>query len=159
MEVCVEYSDIFSEMRSSIPRHVAKYQLCIHRLRRPNLNITLTSNNTTSDIYMKVKAEIYREMYSNTTDIVDVIPQLIYDVFMTNKYNQIISMPNSASLSIEDFILTNIDADMSEKEHDIYIVDEFSYQTLMQEKNNKSIVSYLQGKIKQYAACITSKSH
>ena len=157
MELCVEYSDIFSEMRTSIPRQVAKYNLCIHRLRRPNLNITVTSNNKTSDIYMKVKAEIYREMYSNTTDIVDVIPQLIYDVFMTNKYNQIISMPNSASLSVEDFIKTNVDA--CQKEYDIYIVDEFSFQTLMREKNNTTLISYFQTKIKQYTACITSKPH
>lgn len=157
MELCVEYSDIFSEMRTSIPRQVAKYNLCIHRLRRPNLNITVTSNNKTSDIYMKVKAEIYREMYSNTTDVVDVIPQLIYDVFMTNKYNQIISMPNSASLSVEDFIKTNVDA--SQKEYDIYIVDEFSFETLMREKNNTTLISYFQTKIKQYTACITSKPH
>jgi hypothetical protein len=62
-------------------------------------------------------------MYTNTTDIVDVIPQLIYDVFMTNKYNQIISMPNSASLSVEDFILTNIDADAPQKDYDVYQCD------------------------------------
>lgn len=176
MELCIEYSDIFHEKHMNMPKPplqlemqeikivekerlpIAKYKLYIQRLRRPNLNITVTPNNTTSDIYMKIKAEIYREMYTNkNTDVIDVIPQIIYDVFIANQFGEIISMPYSTTLSIEEFIQNNMD--ILQKEYDIYVVDEFTFQTLMREKTKTTLLSYLQTKIKQYTTCITNKPH
>jgi len=82
---------------------------------------------------MKVKAEIYREMYSNkNTNVADVIPQLIYDVFIADKFGKILSMPNSTAVSVEDFIEKNMDT--TKKEYDIYIVDKYAFQMLMREK-------------------------
>jgi delta-aminolevulinic acid dehydratase/porphobilinogen synthase len=115
---------------------------------------------------MKIRAEIYKEMYLNptTTGIVDDIPpnmyEFIYDIFVADKSGKITSMPNSSALTIEEFVEQNRESFPSKINdfHDIYIVDEKTFQTLQCEQQRKltavSFMTYFQNKLAQYSSCV-----
>ena len=176
MDSDIEYADIFSS-KSITPFNVAfdqrKYKFRAYRLRVPHINFAFSPNDKTSDIYMKIRAEIYKEMYLNpttTTGIVDDIPpnmyEFIYDIFVADKSGKITSMPNSSALTIEEFIENNKGSFPSKINdfHDIYIVDEKTFQALQKEQHKKqsisSLIAYVQNKLSHYSSCsVTGKSH
>jgi hypothetical protein len=151
----IEYSDIFSGKCFQISKQSKNYNFQVRRFKAPCLNITLLSYNTISDIYIKIKAEIYKEMYSlKQSEIVDDIPPNIYDVFLSNKTEKIMSIPNSTVMTIEEFIEQNPSYfPDNAKTYEIYVVDEKSLQKIISNQNKVSTMSILTRKIKHYTNC------
>jgi hypothetical protein len=163
----LDYSDVYKNGKSNFVSKNIKINA--FRFRSDTIFLDISNQTTLYELYTNLKVQCYKDTYRTREPIfnfhtkgLDFIPPeqkdpstcVIRDIFVVNKKDETLIIPNDKNITIETFKNKYPDFFLQMNDRfSIYVLDEYTLHILNNPIPKKSILIDLQESIKKYIRC------